>query len=200
MRSASWKAQDLTSLDQALADIDALHAQDPTQIDGVPAELLYARRMSDWLQRLDAHPSPELRLAVRAQHLLRWELSRESFPDGRVGYKRWRAEQARRHAAVTAEILEKNGFSPDSVERVSALIQKRRLQTDPEAQTLEDAACLVFLEFEFSGFAHKHPVEKVVQILQKTWLKMSSAAREQALRMNLADRERDLLARAVSGG
>ncbi len=193
----------MTALEAALAEIDEIHAKDPNrvEVDGesIPAELLYARRMTAWLERLDPAPSVELQLAVRAQHLARWELPRDTFPDGRTGYKRWRSEQARRHAALTRKLLEQQGFSAGQIQRVAALIQKQRLRQDAEAQTLEDAACLVFLQYELAAFAAKHADDKVVGILQKSWSKMSLPAREQGLKMVHEGRIRVLLERALAG-
>ena len=63
-----------SAFEHTLAAIDALHAQDPrptTLADGTshPQELIYAQRMSRWLERLQETPSELLRIAVRAQHL-----------------------------------------------------------------------------------------------------------------------------------
>jgi hypothetical protein len=165
----------MSALAKVLAAIDSVHAEDPNQ-----AELLYAERMTAWLDKLAPDASPELQIAVRAQHLKRWELMRSDYPDGVVGYKKWRAEQARRHAALTTKIMLENGFDEAAAARVTALIQKQRLKQDADAQTLEDCACLVFLEHEFAAFAAKHPPEKVDEIVKKTWAKMSLVAHSHA--------------------
>ena len=95
--------------DDALARIDAVNAEDPRWDGGEPSELVYAQRMTGWLERLAPDASEELRLAVRAQHIARWRLPRERFPEGRAGYKRWRSECARMHADVAGEILAEVG-------------------------------------------------------------------------------------------
>ena len=62
------------------------------------------------------------------------------------------------------------------------------MKTNAGTQALEDAACLVFLENEISAFAAQHaeyPREKFVDILRKTWRKMSPAARDAALALEL---------------
>ena len=46
----------------------------------------------------------------------------------------------------------------------------------PEAQTLEDGLCLVFLETQFADLRAQHPAAKIADIVQKTWRKMSPAA------------------------
>ena len=143
-------------LEEAFARIDAVNGEDPRRDDGEPAEVVYARRMTEWLERLAPDASEELRLAVRAQHIARWRVPREGFPEGRAGYKRWRSECARMHAEVAGEILAEVGYQDGAVARVRALLTKQRLANDPEVQTLEDVACLVFLEHSFAGFAEKH--------------------------------------------
>ena len=177
-------------LRNALDAIDAVHAKDPSSRDGRPEELLYAERMSAALGRLEETPSPALTLAVRAQHLERWALPRTDYPMTRPGYHAWRTEQGRRHAALAAELVREAGFEEADAERVAALVRKRNRTSDPEAQTVEDCACLVFLEHELEAFAEGRERAQVVEILRKTWPKMSARAQQLALELPLSDRAR----------
>lgn len=185
-------------LDQALAAIDAVHAEDPEKENGKPKELAYAERMSAWLEKLAPQASEPLRLAVRCQHLRRWALPRANYPEGKVGYLRWRKDESLAHAALAGEILGKAGYAAEDIKRVQSLIKKERIKHDPEAQLLEDTACLVFLEFEFAPFAPKHPDGKVVDILKKTWAKMSARGQEEALKLPLPAPLFRLVEKAVS--
>lgn len=184
----------------AIERFDAVHAADP-RCDNVdssrPYELAYAERMSQWLERLAPDASEPLRLAVRAQHLGRWRLPRDTFPAGRAGYHRWRREQANRQADAAAAILAEVGYEAAIRERVAALIRKEGLRHDPETQTLEDCACLVFLQYYFSDFAPRHDEGRVQVIVRKTWNKMSALAREQALMLPLGEAERAVIERAL---
>ena len=112
--------------------------------------------MSAWLARLAPGASEELRLAVRCQHIRRWAIARSAYPAGKVGYLRWRKEQALAHAALAADILGQAGYDAATMQRVQSLVKKERIKHDPEAQLLEDVACLVFLENEFVAFAARH--------------------------------------------
>jgi hypothetical protein len=192
-----------TRFRQAIAALDAVHAEDPERTrvgdDDVPSELAYARRMTETLARLEPEASEALRLAVRAQHLGRFRVPRSSQPDGRAGYLKWRTERARDHAALAREILASVGYEDDTIERVASLVLKKQLASDPEAQCLEDCACLVFLAHGLDAFAAKEPEETVIAILAKTWKKMSARAREQALALPLSERGRALVARALAG-
>lgn len=170
----------MSRFDAALARFDAVNAEDPRREGGEPHELVYARRMTACLDRLAPDAPEELRLAVRAQHIGRWRLPRDRFPEGRAGYKRWRSECARMHADIAAAILAELGYSADAVQRVRDLLTKKRLAHDPEVQTLEDVACLVFLEHDFADFARKHDRDKLVDIVRKTWAKMSERGRAAA--------------------
>ncbi len=95
----------MSRFDRAIASIDAANREDPRRerddhgIDQ-PKELLYARRMSGWLERLAPEASEALRLAARAQHLCRWRIERSSYPEGRAGYLRWRKAAKDAHAAL----------------------------------------------------------------------------------------------------
>jgi hypothetical protein len=174
-------------LAQTLARIDELNRQDPNLEDGEPKELLYSRRMSECLAELEPEASEELQIAVRAQHVCRWKSARADYPDGRAGYKKWRSQLALMHAEIAAEVMEDVGYSPDSVERTRRIVQKRNLASDPESQALEDCACLVFLSHYFEAFAGKHERDKVVDIVRKSWGKMSDRARDMAVNLELED-------------
>lgn len=186
-------------LERAIAAIDAVHAEDPEKdAAGEAKELVYARRMSAWLERLAPQASDALKLAVRCQHLRRWSIARSAFPDDKVGYLRWRKESAIAHAALAGKILAQTGYDAETVRRVQSLVKKERIKHDAEAQVLEDATCLVFLEHEFAPFAEKHPDDKVIDILRKTWPKMSPQGHAAALDLNLPAALRALVEKALA--
>jgi hypothetical protein len=188
---------------RAVELIDAANSEDPRREAGEsgdePKELLYSRRMSRWLDRLDPEASEPLRLAARAQHLCRWRIERSAYPEGRQGYLRWRRECAEMHARLAAEILAGVGYDTATIDRVSDLVRKKGLPHDPEALALEDTACLVFLEHELEAFAPRHDETKLVQILERTWRKMSPRGRAAALALDLPPAARALIEKAVAG-
>lgn len=165
-----------------LAAIDAANAADPQrEADGRPVALVYGERMSAELDRLASDASEPLRIAARGQHVERWKLPREDYPEGRAGYLAWRAEQGRRHAVRVDGMMADAGFGPEERDRVAALLRKEGIKRNPEMQVLEDVICFVFLRWYFADFATKHPEEELVRIVAKTARKMSPAARERAL-------------------
>jgi hypothetical protein len=188
--------------DAALARFDAAHAEDPARerYDGVdmPRELAYARRMSAWLGRLAPDASEALRLAARCQHLRRWEIPRDAYPRDVDGYRAWRTAESRAHAEAAARILADAGYDDATVHRVQALVRKERIKQDAEAQTLEDVACLVFLESGFVAFAAAHDDATLVRILRGTWRKMSPHGQGFALGLALPPRLRGLVERATA--
>jgi hypothetical protein len=181
----------MTPFQNASTWIDAENAQDPNQeiyqFNTYPKELLYSNRMYERLMSFYPNASEEIQIAAKAQHICRWKMPRESFPMDRVGYLKWREELKKYHAQTTAEILEKSGYSPTFIARVSFLIEKKLLKKDPETQLLEDVICLVFLQYYFDDFAQKHDREKMKNIILKTWNKMSIKGHEEALKINFSD-------------
>ena len=175
----------MSQLTQTLQAIDALHAQDPKQIDGIAAELIYAQNCSRWLSVLQSEASEELQIAVRSQHLCRWESPRSDFPMDRPGYLKWRTSLGKMHADKAVAVMAEQGYSEESQERTRKIIRKQGIKQDQDVQTLEDCACLVFIETGFLAFAAKHSEEKVIAIVQKTWGKMSEQAQQEALKLNL---------------
>lgn len=185
----------------AIERIDAANGADPEseEVDGrpVPKSLLYGRRMSDCLEDLAPDASEALRLAVRCQHIQRWKIPRGDFPVGRLGYRQWRTELAWYHAQTASSILRDVGYDDALVDRVQSLVRKERFKIDSEAQTLEDVACLVFLRYYLPAFAEKHSEEKLVEILARTWKKMSDGGRAAAQDIELSPALKSLLDRAT---
>ena len=172
-------------LHEAYRLIDEQNSCDPVcEIhDGIeyPKELLYSKRMTSRLETLFPSAPEPVRLAARSHHIRRWTISRTSFPDGRTGYLQWRRVLANFHAQTVGEILEKVGYAAPMIKRVQALIRKEKLDTDLEAQMLEDIICLVFLEHYLNGFLIKYGEKKASRVIRKTWRKMSATAHKWAV-------------------
>src|SRR5258705_2353923 len=176
----------------AISRFDAANGNDPNG-----EELVYAQRMSEWLDRLAPGASEALKLAARSQHIRRWEIPRDKYPMNRGGYHRWRNELAGFHAETAGKILREVGYDDATVGRVQSLLRKERLKEDPEAQLLEDVICLVFLENYFADFAREHDEPKLIGILRKTWRKMSDRGHEAALKLPMGEVERKLVEQAL---
>lgn len=187
----------------ARALIDAAHAADPTRTpEGHPAELIYADRVEAWVNRLDVAASPLLRLASRCQHLERWLTPRATFPEGKAGYLSWRRSLYTKQAERARGILLSAGVATDEAANAATWISKSGLKTNPGTQVLEDAAVLVFLENEIADFAAKnadYPREKFIDILQKTWRKLSPAGQQAALGLDLPPAIAGLIQDALVG-
>jgi hypothetical protein len=189
--------------ERARAAFAALNAEDPVREieSGLsrPRLLLQAERLSSWVARLDPHASEALRLAAHCQHLERWKIPRADFPEGRVGYLKWRTRLAQFHAGRAAEVLEKVGYDEALIARVDRIVRKQGITTDPDTQTMEDALCLVFLEHELDAFMRKYPDEdRAIDILRKTWGKMSARGHDAALALPLGDAAKALVGRALA--
>ena len=127
--------------------VDAIHARDPKRDgDGLPAELSYADAMEAWVARLVPEATPLLRLAARCQHLERWSVSRDRFPEGRAGYHQWRQFLYGVQAELAARVLREAGITETEAAMAADWVAKKGLMTNPGTQALEDAAILVFLE------------------------------------------------------
>jgi tRNAThr (cytosine32-N3)-methyltransferase len=183
--------------------IDDAHAADPTRAaDGRPAEFVYAERMDHWVSKLVPDASALLRLAARAQHLERWSVPRATFPMDKPGYHAWRRSLYTKQAERARELLLQAGVPDNEAAEVSTWVSKTGLKTNPGTQALEDAACLVFLENEISAFAAQHaeyPREKFIDILRKTWRKMTPRAQQFALGLSLPPAIADLVREALAG-
>ena len=186
---------------EAWRRFDEANGQDPNLIlvDGVshPQELLYAKRLTDWVVRLDPNASESLLLAARSQHLCRWTIPRHTYEMTRAGYLRWRSNLKQFHAGKSAEILRQVGYDEETINRVRSLNLKKLLGHDSDCQVLEDALCLVTLQYQLTDLIAKTEPAKMVEILRKTWKKMSPEAHAQALRLPFSETERRVIEEAL---
>jgi hypothetical protein len=193
---------DRLRLESALAAIDAANADDPHTIslDGRerPKELAHAELMTAWVERLVEAPSDAQLLAARAHHPRRWVSPRDSYPEGRAGYLRWRRDQAKRQAEEVAVILEGCGYGDPTVERVQAIIRKVDLKGDVEVQAHEDALCLVFLQTQLLDLVADLGPDKAQDVLVKTVAKMTPRGRSAALGLELPAEGRQALEQALT--
>lgn len=189
-------------LEATLAELDAANQQDPNREtwngQEYPKEWLYSQRMTEQLADFCPQASVLLQLAARAQHIRRWDFPRNDYPEGRAGYKRWRSELGLYHGRVAGEIMARHGYHQSDIERVQAMLSKRGLKRDPEVQTLEDVICLVFMRHYLANFARKHPETKLIDIIQKTWRKMSPQGQKAALQLPLDKPLKALVGKALA--
>jgi hypothetical protein len=199
--SDSFQPRDPKRFENALRRFDEANARDPNRevVDGVshPRELLYAQRLVKWVLQLCPDASEELRLAAHCQHICRWEIPRSSHPMTRAGYLQWRATLKKFHAQKAGEILREAGYVDDVSGRVQDLNLKKHFPGNPESRVLEDALCLVFLEFQFAELAARSEDDKMINAVRKSWQKMTEPARAEALKLNFGPREKTLLDRAL---
>jgi len=189
---------------RAIALFDAANAEDPNLDEGRPKELLYAQRMTDMIDRFAPDAPESVRLAVRAQHIERWKVPRANYPMDKVGYYQWRTGLYKFHAETAERLMQQAGYDEALIERVKTAVSKTGIKTNPETQLLEDVTDLVFLEHYILGFAGQHAEyseEKWLDIIRKTWRKMSDGAHDFVLagKIKLPEALVPLITKAVSG-
>lgn len=190
-------------LQEALELIDKKNSEDPHKqfVNGeeIPGEILYSQRMTHWLSELNPSPSDALQIAVRANHIGRWESPRNNYPADRAGYLKWREDLIHHHQHLVMGILEQVGYEIEVIERVVQIMSKKRLKKDAETQMYEDTICLVFLEYYLADFYEAKDVEeeKMIFILRKTWHKMSQTGQDKARSLDITGDARKLIEKAL---
>ncbi len=191
-----------TRLERVLSAIDVYNKRDPNRemVDGNSRsrELVYSERLTHWVLKLSPEASELLRIVARGQHIGRWTSPRESYPMDRSGYLRWREELKRFHAKTVTELMAPAGYTPAEQERVRSMILKKNLNVDPEVQVVEDALCLLFLETQFDDLLKKTPEDKMIDIVRKTWKKMSKQGQEAAFELPFTGAQKALLEQALA--
>jgi hypothetical protein len=190
----------------AIAAFDRANMEDPNKemADGkeYPKELLYAQRMSEMLERYAPEASEAVKLAVRAQHIQRWKTPRSNYPMDKQGYLQWRTGLYKFHADTAGGIMRQAGYDDEMIARVKKIVGKKGLKVNPETQLMEDVVDLVFIEHYLAAFVAQHPEydeAKWIQIIRRTWQKMSSHAHEFALsgKIGLPEKLVPLILKAV---
>ena len=187
---------------QAMEAFDTANSKDPNfiEVNGFekPYELIYSNWLYEWIMKLNPNAIEELQLAAKCQHIKRWEIPRSKYPEGLKGYTKWKKELAEYHADEAGKILKQVGYDEVVVDRVRSINLKKNLKADSDVQTMEDALCLVTLQYQIEGFSLKHDDEKMIGIIQKTWAKMSDRAKEEALKLSYSERVLSLIKNAIA--
>jgi len=187
-------------LSRVIKEVDAINATDPRDDDGEPKELKYGRRMSSVLLKFQPEASEIEQIAVRSHHIGRWKVPRNSYPEGKAGYIEWRSFLYSFHGESVGELMGQAGYDAQTVEKVKYILSKKGIKTkvrDPSSQLVEDVACLVFLEFYLEDFSHKQTEERLIDIVKKTWPKMSENAHAAALKLPFTPEQLALIAKAL---
>ncbi|MFI5137740.1 MAG: DUF4202 domain-containing protein [Sphingobacteriales bacterium] len=177
----------MSRLNNAFELFDAYNKHDPRSFtwEGIsgPQEYFFAVKLYEWVLKLDTGADEELLLASRSQHIGRWEIPREDYPEGREPYLKWRKHLALHHAAIAGRLMKEAGYGEETIDRVKQIILKQRIKVDPDVQTMENALCLVFLQLQYEEFRKKYEdePEKIINILRKSLLKMDEHGHRLAL-------------------
>lgn len=195
------KRNNMNKLQPAFDKFDAYNMQDPRTLshEGItyPFEYFYALQLHKWVTKLEPAAGDALLLASRCQHIGRWEIARTDYPEGKAGYLNWRKDLAKFHASKAGELMTEAGYDDAMIKAVQHILLKEQLKMDNEVQAMENALCLVFLEFQYEDFLSKHDDAMMINILRKTWKKMSEPGRTAALNLHFSDKGKALIEKAL---
>ena len=193
----------MSKQEKAFELFDAYNQQDQHQVTwqgtAYPAEYFYALQLYNWVTKLEPAAGEPLLLASRCQHIGRWKIPRSDFPMNKAGYLNWRTTLAKFHAETAGSLMKQAGYDDELINDVQYIILKKNIKADHEVQVMENALCLVFLEFQYNDFLSKHDDEKVIRIIQKSWKKMSQPGRDAALKLNYDGKGKWLIEKALKG-
>ena len=192
----------MSRLDTVIAAIDAANAADPNTVtvDGqsLPKELVYSQRMTAWLEKFAPDAPETTRIAARAQHIERWTHPRSDYPMTRTGYYEWRTNLGIFHGERTAELMQAADYTNEEIETVKRLLRKERIKQNADVQELEDIICLVFIEHYLEDFSKDYTEEKLIDIIRKTWRKMSDKGHQAATTIPLPNHISTVLTKALT--
>jgi hypothetical protein len=194
----------MDKLSTAFQLFDDYNKQDPRafewQGESYPQEYFFAIKLYDWVLKLEQDASEELLLASRCQHIGRWEMPRETYPEGREAYLKWRKDLVQHHADIADKLMQEAGYDDELIGRVNQIILKKRIKVDHDVQAMENVLCLVFLEFQYEDFRknYEDDTEKMVNILYKSLLKMDAKGHAFALQLNYSEGGLAIIGQALS--
>lgn len=192
----------MSALALVLNEIDNANQNDPKsevfENKNLPSEIIYSTRVTNWVKKLSIDPSEELLIAARGVHICRWEFPRIKYPAGLQGYYQWKTFLHRFHAKKVSEIMRKNGYEDEKIQKTADIIMRLNLKNNPHTQCLEDAVSLVFLEVQLLPLMEKSSEEKVLNAIVKTWAKMSKDGQAMALKLSLPEEAMQIIKKALS--
>ncbi|UII34435.1 DUF4202 domain-containing protein [Fulvivirga ulvae] len=192
----------MTRFLKVIAAIDDINRQDPRlelhNGEHFPKEYLYSLRMSQMLQLYDKDADELLKIAAHGQHIKRWIIPRSDYSMDRKGYLSWRTQLKLMHGSLLRDIMQTHDYQEKDTESVVNMVIKKKLKSDEPTKKLEDVVCLVFLQYYFKDFATQHPTQKVLDILRKTWNKMSVKGRALAMELDISDDSKKLISKALT--
>ncbi len=194
----------MTQLQAAFDLFDTYNRNDPRTFEwegtSYPQEYFFAIKLHERVLMLDPQASEELLLASRCQHIGRWEMPRESYPEGREAYLKWRKDLALRHAKIASDLMRQVGYTDERISRVTEILLKKRIKVDADVQTMENALCLIFLEFQYEDFRKKYAddPEKMINILYRSLSKMDAHGHAFALQLTYSEGGAELVQAALS--
>lgn len=187
---------------KVISAIDQAHQSDPNfekwEGKDYPVEYLNAIRMTQSLDDLYPNASEALKIACRCHHIYRWKIPRSEYPMNKVGYHQWRNTLKKYHAVETEKIMASHDYDSEIIEETKKIIEKRQLKLNPDSQAMEDVICIVFLKYGLHTFGPKYDESKVIDILTKTWHKMSDYAQSEALKLELPAYSADIVKKALA--
>lgn len=191
----------MSKLKAAFEKFDNYNQLDPNQFiwegKSYPQEYFLALKLYEWVLKLNPAASEELLLASRSQHIGRWEVPRNTYPDGREAYLKWRKELAHFHAEKAAQLIREVGYESGQIERVKQIILKQKIKADADVQTIENALCMVFLQFQYEAFYPQYDEDKIINILRKSLLKMDAHGHQFALSLDYSEKGLNYIHKAL---
>ncbi|CAE7226601.1 unnamed protein product [Symbiodinium natans] len=148
-----------------------------------PEDIAYGKEVEKWCLEIaggQAAVGPALLVAARAHKIEKAAVRRSQFPGSEEGHAQWKATLKQKQEMRLKPILAKAGWGSDAIERVTALLSMDGPREDKDMQVIEDATCLVFLETDLRSMKIEDHT-KLVDLLHKTWVKMSPRAQQKAL-------------------
>lgn len=186
---------------KAIIAIEQIHSKDITQEQHngslIPAEFLYGKRMLKTLELVSPESSYAMKLAVQCQHLQRWGVPRSSYTYDRRGYHEWRREVMKYQLEQTINLLSSISIDEIDIKWIAQVINAQENKADSNGLIIMDTACLVFLKWYMEPFAKKHESEKVLDILKKTFRKMSTDAQNLISKLDLPESSLQVLNQAI---
>jgi hypothetical protein len=191
----------MTKRENVFALFDAYNEKDPRKIEwegiSYAVEHFYALQLYNWVIKLKPDAQEPLLIASRCQHIGRWQITRSQYPKGKVGYFTWRHTLAKFHAETAGALLAEGGYDAVTIKLVQRILLKEQLIKNGDVQVMEDALCLVFLEFQYENFLSTHDEDMILKILKTSWNKMDESGREAALKLTYSEKGKALLEKAL---
>lgn len=138
-----------------------------------------------WLLKLNPDATEEQQIAALAHDIERGVPPRTNQREGET-YEEYKERHAKRSAEITAELMQKHGYSKESIQKVKQLIKKHEVGGTPETDEIRDADTLSYFDWNIDFYLKREGYEKTEEKIKFMYGRASERAKKEIRKLDFS--------------